>query len=279
MTIKNLNRTYKSLISGPRTASKFDSTIYFRDIEISESSPIKEFINQRELLTKILGGEDDSEEWRIKANLVIIGIISGVESYFRSIIRRVLISDEDSRAHSYKNKVSYGAVLFHLPHLLPEALLEDCTFVSKETILKNIKSLLGLPINLQQNPALNSVLDEFEKACHLRHCIAHRSGLLGSKNAIELGLDKFSIYLEKPISPTLDSVNNLFNICQNLVLEFNDQIFDCIITRSISKGFWTGDLRRDKKMYSILFSIFSPTPQNKDELKKSYYALTKHFDI
>ena len=145
--------------------------------------------------------------------------------------------------------------------------------------MKNIKSFLGLPINLQQNPALNSVLDEFEKACHLRHCIAHRSGLLGSKNAIELGLDKFSIYLEKPISPTLDSVNNLFNICQNLVLEFNDQIFDCIITRSISKGFWTGDLRRDKKMYSILFSIFSPTPQNKDELKKSYYALTKHFDI
>ncbi|MDG9918497.1 hypothetical protein N7645_14330 [Pseudomonas juntendi] len=270
---------YKSLVSGPRTSSKFDSTIYFKDVELVDSSPISRFISQREILTRILGREDDSEEWRTKASLAIIGIVSGVESYFRSIIRRVLITDEDSRAHSYRNKVSYGAVLFHLSHLLPEALLEDSTFVSKETILKNIKNFLGLSINPQQIPALDSALDEFEKVCHLRHCIAHRSGLLGSKNAIELGLDKFSIYLEKPISPTLDSVNNVFNICQNLALEFNDQIFDCIITRSIPKGIWTGDLRRDKKIYSSLFAIFSPTPTDMDELKKSYRSFTGHFGI
>ncbi|HGW5893121.1 hypothetical protein JR313_16965 [Pseudomonas aeruginosa] len=270
---------YKSLVSGPRTSSKFDSTIYFRDVELIDSSPIERFISQREILTKILGKEDDSEEWRIKANLAIIGIVSGVESYFRAIIRRVLISDEDSRAHSYRNKVSYGAVLFHLSHLLPEALLEDSTFVSKETILKNVKNFLGLPINPQQVPALDTALDEFEKVCHLRHCIAHRSGLLGSKNAIELGLDKFSIYLEKPISPTLDSVNNVFNICQNLVLEFNDQIFDCIVTRSIPKGIWTGDLRKDKKIYSPLFATFSPTPNDMDELRRSYRSFTNHFGI
>lgn len=277
--MKKNHPPYKSLVSGPRTSSKFDSTIYFREIELTEASPIERFILQRELLTRILGRADDSEEWRVKANLAIIGIVSGVESYFRAIIRRVLISDEDSRAHSYRNKVSYGAVLFHLSHLLPEALLEDSTFISKETIVKNVKNFLGLPINPQQIPALDAALDEFEKVCHLRHCIAHRSGLLGSKNAIELGLEKFSSYLEKPISPTLDSVNNVFNICQNLVLEFNDQIFDCIITRSISKGVWTGDLRRDKKLFSVLYSTFSPTPHNTNELKKSYKGFTSHFGI
>lgn len=270
---------YKSLISGHRTSSKFDSTIYFREVELADTSPIERFISQRELLTRILGREDDSDEWRTKANLSIIGIVSGVESYFRSIIRRVLISDDDSRAHSYRNKVSYGAVLFHLSHLLPEALLEDCTFVSKETIVKNINNFLGLAINPQQIPALDAALDEFEKVCHLRHCIAHRSGLLGSKNAIELGLDKFSTYLEKPISPTLDSVNNVFNICQNLVLEFNDQIFDRIIIRSIPKGIWTGDLRKDKKTFTPLFAIFSPTPNDQDELRKSYRSFTNHFGI
>ena len=153
---------YKSLVSGPRTSSKFDSTIYFREVELFDSAPIERFISQRELLTRILGREEETEEWRVKANLAIIGIVSGVESYFRSIIRRVLITDEDSRAHSYKNKVSYGAVLFHLPHLLPEALLEDSTFLSKKTILDNIKNFLGLPINTQQTPALDTALDEFE---------------------------------------------------------------------------------------------------------------------
>ena len=177
--MKNKQSPYKSLVSGARTSSKFDSEIYFKDLDLIESSPIERFVNQRELLTTILGKEEDTEEWVMKANLAIIGVVSGVESYFRAIIRRVLILDEDSRVHSYKNKVTYGAVLFHLSHLLPEALLEDSTFVSKESILKNVKDFLGLPIN-PQNPALNMALDEFVKVCQLRHCIAHRSGLLGS---------------------------------------------------------------------------------------------------
>ena len=208
---------YKSFISGNRVSSKFDSSVYFEDSEVSEASPFEKFIENREVLTRILGSEDSSDEWKMKANLVTIGIVSSVESYFRSVIRRLLVIDEESRIASYKNKVSYGAVLFHVPHLLPEALLEDCTFLKKNMIRENIKNFLGININFQKALDLDKALEEYEKVCHLRHCIAHRSGHLGSKNAIELGLDKFSPYLEKPISPTLDSVNNVFNICRRII--------------------------------------------------------------
>lgn len=272
-------KQFKSVISGTRGSSKFDSSVYFSDSEVSETSPFHKFVAQRETLTKILGKESNSEEWRMKANLVTIGIVSSVESYFRSVIRRLLIIDEDSKIVSYRNKVSYGAVLFHVPHLLPEALLEDCTFLNKKNIRDNLKNHLGVSINFQKEPDLDGALEEYEKVCHLRHCIAHRSGHLGSKNAIELGLEKFSPYLEKPISPTLDSVNNVFNICQNAVMECNDHLFDCIIERSVSRGDWTGDLRRDKKEFKKVFNIFSPYPNDPNELKKVYKKFVSHFGI
>lgn len=267
------------MISGIRNSSKFDSSVYFRDTEVQDRAPIENFIRQREILTRILGREEDTEEWKMKANLVTIGIVSSVETFFRSAIRKLLVIDDTSRTVSYKNKVSYGAVLFHAPHLLPEALLEDCTFLKKSSICDNIKNFLGMRMNLQQEPDLNKALEEYEKVCHLRHCIAHRSSHLGSKNAIELGLDEFSAYLEKPIAPTLDSVNNVFNICQNAVIECNDYLFDLVIDRSISKGVWTGDLRRDKKKFFVIFSVFSPTPHNNQELKAAYKRFVEHYGV
>lgn len=270
---------YQSLISGPRTSSKFDSSIYFKDVEFFDSSAIGRFMHQRELLVKILGKEEETETWRLTANLVIIGIVSAVESYFRAMIRGVLIIDKGSRIKSYKNKVSYGAALFHASHLLPEALLEDSTFVSGVSIPKNLKSFLELDVNLQQKPEIDAVLKEYEKVCQLRHCIAHRSGLLGSKNAIELGLDSFSNHLEKPISLSLDSVNNVFNICHNLVLEFNDYIFEKIMAGTVHKEDWSGDLRKDKRKFLPFFTLFSPKPEDTEELKQQYYKFIEFFGI
>lgn len=270
---------YKSGISGARNSSRFDSTVYFQEIETNDCSPLQRFFNQRELLTTILGAESDSLEWRMKANLVTIGIVSSVETYFRSVIRKSLIHDEESRVTSYKNKVSYGAVLYHRPDLLPEALLEECTFLNKENIIKNLKNFLGVLINLQQEPDLLKALEEYEKICHLRHCIAHRSGHLGSKNAIELGLETFSQHLEKPISLTLDAVNNVFNICQNCVLECNDYIFECLLSRTVSRGGWTGDLRVDKPKFRPLFEIFSDNNQQPEDLKRVFKNFVSHYGV
>ena len=162
---------FKSLISGPRTSSRFDSSVYFKEIDIEELSPIKKFTTQRVLLTTILGAEEDTLEWNLKANLSIIGIVSSTESFFRATIRKTLIVDSNSRRQSYKSKLSYGAVLYHAPELLPEALLEDCNFISKKNIIDYSSNFLGIKISPQNSPALNSALDEFEKVCHFVQAI------------------------------------------------------------------------------------------------------------
>jgi hypothetical protein len=270
---------YKSGISGSRNSSRFDSSVYFQEIEVNDCSPVQRFFNQRELLTTILGAESDLLEWRMKANLVTIGIVSSVETYFRSVIRKCLLIDDESRSSSYRNKVSYGAVLFHGPELLPEALLEESTFLNKGNIIKNMNNFLGIELNLKREPDLIKALEEYEKVCHLRHCIAHRSGHLGSKNAIELGLETFSQHLEQPISLTLDAVNNVFNICQNCVLECNDYIFESLLSRTVSKGIWTGDLRKDKTRFRPIFEIFSPINQQATRLKDVYKNFVTTYDI
>jgi len=270
---------YKSGISGVRISSRFDSTVYFQEVEVNDCSPLQRFFDQRELLTTILGAESDSLEWRMKANLVTIGIVSSVETYFRSVIRKCLIIDEESRSTSYKNKVTYGAVLFHGSDLLPEALLEESTFLNKDNIIKNTKNFLGIQVNQQQEPDLTKALEEYEKICHLRHCIAHRSGHLGSKNAIELGLETFSQHLEKPISLTFDAINNVFNICQNCVLECNDYIFESLLARTVSKDIWSGDLRIDKPKFKPIFEIFSPNNYTNENLKLIYKNFIIHYGI
>ena len=184
---------FNSQISGDRTFSKFDSSVYFKNTEDAQSqSPLQRFVDHRELLTLILGAEEEGNKWAMISNLSIIGIVSSTESYFRLMIRKILLTVTDIRKQSYKNKLTYGAVLFHDSNLLPEALLEDYVFSSKKNIIDNVSTFLGIRVNLQQNAALSAALDEFDKVCHLRHCVAHRSGHLGSKNAIELGLDQFS---------------------------------------------------------------------------------------
>ena len=269
---------FNSQISGDRTFSKFDSSVYFKNTEDAQSqSPLQRFVDHRELLTLILGAEEEGNKWAMISNLSIIGIVSSTESYFRLMIRKILLTVTDIRKQSYKNKLTYGAVLFHDSNLLPEALLEDYVFSSKKNIIDNVSTFLGIRVNLQQNAALSAALDEFDKVCHLRHCVAHRSGHLGSKNAIELGLDQFSPYLEKPISTNLDAINNVFNICQNLVFEFNDFLFDMMLYQSIEKGIWTGDFRKDKKEFLNLFRIFSPTTEDTHKLKSSYIAFREHY--
>ncbi|MBP5954154.1 hypothetical protein ICA16_00605 [Pseudomonas anatoliensis] len=270
---------FKSQISGSRTSSTFDSSVYFKDVEEQRRSPLQRFIYHRELLTTILGAEEDNGAWNMKSNLSIIGIVSSTESYFRSMIRNILLTVADIRKESYRNKLTYGAVLFHAPELLPEALLEESVFSSKKHIIDHVSTFLGIKVNLQQHAALGSALDEFDKVCHLRHCVAHRAGHLGSKNAIELGLDQFSAYLEKPISPTLDAVNNVFNICQNLVFEFNDFLFEAMLTQSVEKGGWSGDLRKDKREYLKLYQIFSSNPEDLNYLKSSYVDFRDHYGL
>ena len=208
-------------------------------------------------------------------NLILLGQISAVESYLREIIRKLIIHDEESKKTSSGMQLSYGAALNYTFEILPEALMEQVSFASKKNIISTFRDFLNIKGHTPSE--VSNALEEFEKICQLRHCVIHRFGKLGSNNALKLGIDVHAQCLEKPLSLTESHLYDTYIICKNLVLVLNSYLFKSILQRTtIIDGFWTWDLRKDKRKFKKYYEIFksneaSETPQG--TLKQAYIAL------
>lgn len=211
-------------------------------------------------------------------NLILLGYISAIESYIREIIRKLILIDKISRITCELAEINYGAAINYPKNLLPEVILEKASFASKENIINSFKNFLGLKGH-QPNELLNT-LEEFEKICHLRHCIVHRFGKLGSKNAIEFGLDNHSNLIEKPLKLNVNMVFNLSIICTNTVLVVNKHLFNRILERTATKenNNWKWDLRKDKTEFQVYYDLFNSVkkPHRITSLQNAYNELKKY---
>ena len=220
----------------------------------------------------------NSQEIHTLYNLIVLGYISAIESYLREIFRKIIIIDDYSRINCEAIEISFGAAISYQKHLIPEAILEKASFASKKNIIDGIKNYLGLKGNIPAE--LETTLDEFEKACHLRHCIVHRFGKLGSNNAIKLGLDKHMEILEKPLKIDNNIFYNLSVICLNTIFVLNSYLFKSILERTAAKNsnIWSWDFRKDRKAFLEYYSLFDSVERpsnNKLDVKKTYEELKK----
>jgi len=223
-------------------------------------SPIDHFfVNAAEINTVMLPGLSP-----VLGNLIILGYISAIESYFRALFRRVIFIDSISKGSCEKKQLTYGAVMSIDSKTLPEALFEDISFAGKKNILTSVKEFLG--VNIQESSMsadLRTTLDQFSEICELRHCIVHRFGKFGSKNAINLGLDKYLGHVEKPIKCDFVTLQHLVPVCHNTARIMNNFLFEKILTRliidsniKIVNPIWTWDYQRDKALWKSYFDSF-----------------------
>lgn len=255
---------YYELCKIPAVTSEFNTEIIFKTChDDSHLSPIDLFILNTKELNKIVSNEYTPA----LGNLILLGYISATESYLRTLIRRLILVDEYSQTIIAEKNVSYAAAYHHSKELLPEALLENYSFANPYNIFNTLKDIIGIKKNIPSY--LMSVSKEFFKICELRHCCVHRFGKLGSKNAVKLGIDKHSCYLEKPISLKKEHVDELANIVTNFVKAVNNYVYESILDR-ISKNknnekkgekFYKDDLtwnfNKDKKRFKKYYDIFS----------------------
>ncbi|MCE9951768.1 hypothetical protein LZ618_06590 [Aeromonas allosaccharophila] len=269
---------FKYPISGSRSTTTLRShELFDTSYEEPQRSPID--IYQSSILSykKLMGcftldntsgiyislAESRNSEWDRLANLLILGFISSVESYVRCLIRKLLLLDSASRKKSYNRELTYGAAMHHNKELMPEALMEGCSFHSAYNIKETIKNMTGVSLlNLNQDPELDTAFKDFDFIAELRHCVVHRSGLFGSNNALSLGLEEYKDFLEKPIKLDVLVIQQAANACDTLVKEINDKMFSEILSRTISEYSWSGDLRSDRKYFDKYFFLFSPASEN-----------------
>ncbi|WP_240674683.1 hypothetical protein [Burkholderia stabilis] len=192
----------------------------------------------------------------LQGQLVLLGVIAAVESYFRALFRRLIEIDPQSQESVHLREVSYGAAL-HLPKaMLPEAMLERISFTSKKSIVDGMKELIGVKGEI--SASLDAAIVDYVRVCHLRHCAVHRFGKLGTSNAIALGLATHKELLEKPLSLTYPALQSAIAISTGLVRNVNNFLFNAVLSR-VEVSQWTGRFRNDRKLFSKYYALFSDT--------------------
>ncbi|MDV9031861.1 hypothetical protein Q7C30_007095 [Pseudomonas sp. RAC1] len=237
------------------------------------SSPIDQFLERLHSINRL--SPNPSQFDPLQGQLVLLGVIAAVESYLRTLLRKIISCDEASRHASYKRDISFGAAIHLHKDMMPEAILERVSFISKESILSSIKDCLGVKGHTPTD--VESSIDEYVKVCHLRHCAVHRFGRLGASNAFALGIQDHYSLLEKPLILDYLSLQTAIAICTNLVKTINNFIFNELLSR-IPDQCWQGNYAKDKKLFKPYYDIFADSVSSSGytlDMKDLYIQLTE----
>ncbi len=226
-------------------------TLFDASYKQSVDSPLDEFLTRLAALN-VLAPKPTSWD-PIQGQLVLLGAIAAVESFIRTLFRRLISMDAIAQESVHERDVSFGAAL-HLPReLLPEAILERISFVSKKSISDGLKDLLAIKGPLQSQ--LEAAVEDYVRVCQLRHCAVHRFGKLGTSNAISLGLETHKALLEKPLLLDYVALQNAIAIATCLVKTLNNFLFNEMISR-LPPASWTGDYKKDRQLFVKYYSVF-----------------------
>lgn len=202
----------------------------------------------------------------ITRSLALLGHFSSVEGFFRKLFCDVIVIDQLSRNKCLLNQgISFGAAWAISEHgtgkqSIPEAMLENTSFVSKKNILEAFNSFIDIP-EKDVTQEVKSILDSFEKICHLRHCSVHRFGMLGAKNAIALDFSSHSKVIGNSMMLSQQHIEDIAAICANLVSATNNLFYHTVLARAKERENWRGNYADDFPIFQKYFSIFASAIQ------------------
>lgn len=247
--LKFIQETCKPTTSIPISFEKLIDDNYKRSYN---QSAIDKYIEETSELNKLITTADISHHL---ANLLVLGYISAGESYFREIMRNLILFDANSIQNCEEVELTYSAALNYDKEMLPEALLEHCTFINTKNIKDSLSKFVGIK-GKWPDDVIKS-LDEYSKICQLRHCIVHRFGKIGSRNAVKLKLRKKKNYLEKPLNINFANLQNVFMQCHSTIKTINNFIFVEVLNRTLEiDNYWSWIYKNDKKKFMNYYNLF-----------------------
>lgn len=261
------NENYAAIVSVRNPRQAIDTTNFFDSSNPQlEESPIDQFLSNclrlNEHWIRLGLTEEISPEL---GNLLLLGYVSAVEGFMRSLLRRLINIDPFTQNACETYQVTYAAVLHHQRDQLPDALLEETVFSSSNAISSSLTKFVGFS-GLSGNT--KKLLEQYDQICQLRHCCVHRFGKLGAKNATSLGLAKHGQYLEKQILIKKKELADIADLLFALVKSINNEVFGFVIKRTATSKLgmnsdigigWTWNKSRDKKQFLEYYKIFAST--------------------
>jgi len=187
--------------------------------EFNLPSPIDAYVKYSRSLLRF-GTTEHLEENQHLGGLLLLGVVSAAEAYFRSIFSLTLEICPIARETAAEKQINLGGVLWHGHSEFRRSAFEHVTFCSKDDIKKYAKTYLGFTL---RDSEFKTPLNEFDKVCHLRHGLVHNAGILPGRNAVQVGATPSKSPMR--IALKYSSLQTLVAATDTLVLTFNRELF------------------------------------------------------
>lgn len=155
--------------------------------------------------------------------LLLVGLVSATENYFRDIFGRILQLCPIARASAADQPVKIGSVVWHGATDLERGAFEHLSFADADAILKASKKFINHDLRR------TALLDEFDRVCELRHSVVHSSAVIAGKNAVRLQIRQSSTPLRVQVG--FAELQESGAICTSLVAAVNLELFEAMARR------------------------------------------------
>lgn len=186
--------------------------------------------------------------------ILLLGLISSAEGYFRSILSAALDICPVCKSTAAEKQINLGGVLWHGKEEFRRSAFEHMSFASSKELKVATNGFLGFEM---KGSIFNSVLKDFDTICHLRHGLIHNAGILPGRNAVQIDIQSYS----KPVDIRVDYafLQNAAATLESLVFTFNRTLFSEMCDR------WAGAWRLrldwkpvdEERKFMQIWNIFS----------------------
>ena len=243
---------------------------YVSEIDDCLCSPIDRYYKSKNEILRLGVPRNLTSSWLL-GDLLLIGIMSATERYFRDLFSSLVNICPISREAASGQSINISSVLWSKKYGLKKGLFENISFADKKTIISACKSYLGYDI--LQSSLSYAMLGSYEKVCQLRHCVVHAGSHWVAKNAINFGVEARDEEIQVEIN--FDNLQECIAICTNLVTCFNLELFEQMCKR------WAIDWRKRPdwkdaeatKKFNIIWELFFSNIDT--ELIEAEFKMTK----
>lgn len=217
----------------------------------SKGSPIDGFLDATAHILQ-LGQPADLAESAALGRLLVLGLVTAVESYVRDLLFGVISTCPISRRDVEDQLVALGALNHYGPSELARGIFEGSSFASESEIRKRTKQVCG--VSWSESDSVGVALANFEKVCHMRHAAVHAQGILNRGNARALGVEGSGRQLH--IVVDLNHLHAVAHACISFVRAYNQRLYDGLLQRWLTFKLLSGTWADDKSYFARLYVLF-----------------------
>ncbi|GMG84000.1 hypothetical protein LNKW23_32140 [Paralimibaculum aggregatum] len=239
--------------------------------EVSIVSPVDQYLRSARSLIAY-GTDKRLRENDFLGRLLLLGVISASESYFRSILAHCLEMCPVCKKAAGEKSVNLGGALWHGQSGFSRSAFEHLSFSSADELKKATNGFLGVKL---EDAKFRQPLEEYETVCQLRHGIVHNDGILPGRNAVQLGVEG----QRKPMAINVDfaKLQEAAAVIETLVVSVNRELFSVMCKR------WAIDWRQgidwdeneELKLFKNIWAAFDCKEEKKRRTGRSRLTFSR----